>query len=230
MNTSGIYGIFNAISGKVLVGSTANLRTRWNQHRSAARNGRHGNPYFQRAWNLNGEGAFEFRVLEECSKEVLVPREDYWMAFHRSLDSAYGYNMKNASMSVISDEMKRKIGLANSGKRPSVETRSKMSQAHKGKRLPKEQREKMSLAQRGKILSAEHRQILSECHKGNKNPMYGKPLSKEHRHKISLANKGRTAHNKGRPMSEDQKRKLSLAHLDFRKRQREVMALQVKSA
>jgi group I intron endonuclease len=134
MKICGIYGIFNTTNRKVLVGSTMNCDKRWKQHRSNAERNAHPNPHFQRAWNIDKESSFEFRILEECSVESLIPREDYWMAFYKSLDDAYGYNMRNASQTFISEETRKKLSKSMKGRIPH----------NKGKHLTEAQRIKLN--------------------------------------------------------------------------------------
>ena len=78
----------------------------------------------------------------------------------------------------MSDEHKRKIGLANSvsqkGKKHSEKTKRKMSKAQKGKGGYWE----------GKKMTKEHRDNIGKAHKGMK-------MSKTHREKLRKANLGR---------------------------------------
>lgn len=106
----------------------------------------------------------------------------------------------------MSDEHKRKIGLANKGKGPglghevSTETKSKISKALKGRIINEEWRKKMSeshigykpseetrrkLSEIGKRrkLSEEAKRKLSESHKGEKNPRWRGGITSE-RNKI----------------------------------------------
>lgn len=68
------------------------------------------------------------------------------------------------------EETKRKIGLANSGKIFSIEHKTKLSESHKGKLsgIPRtlETKEKLRLAHIGKKLSEEHKRKISKSHIG----------------------------------------------------------------
>lgn len=64
--TAGIYGIFNRDTGRVYVGMTANVQTRWQQHRHALRFGRHTCTQLQADWQHYGPDGFEFRMIEVC--------------------------------------------------------------------------------------------------------------------------------------------------------------------
>jgi hypothetical protein len=88
-----------------------------------------------------------------------------------------------------SEEIKKKISLANKGKKLfplSEEHKRKISEANKGKKHSEEAKRKIGEASRGRKFSEEHRRKIKENHKG----MLGKKLSEEHKKKISEALKG----------------------------------------
>lgn len=163
------------------------MRTRWKTHRTMLRTGTHHTCYLQAAWNKYGEDAFSFEVLEECSRDVLTEREQWWIdnlrpAFNMALTAG------NASWT---------------GRRHSPETLSKMSAAHKGKQYalgtvrPADVRAKMSARLMGHPVSAETRAKIAAVHAGKK-------LSPEHRAAIS-------AFHKGRPKSAETRARISAA-------------------
>lgn len=94
----------------------------------------------------------------------------------------------------LSEEHKRKIGLANSGKKPSEGTIAKRLETIRGRKSTEEQKKKISsglklaysegrrTSRKGKIHSAETRQKISEANKG-------RIVSEETKKKISEANK-----------------------------------------
>lgn len=139
MRGSGIYQILNAINGKRYIGSAASLRQRWMAHRSALRLGRHCNGHLQRAWNLYGGKTFVFSVLEYVSDiEGLVEREQYYMDALRP-----EYNLSptaGSSLGLVrgpqSEEHRRKISEANTGRMWSEEARQKLSAALRGENNP----------------------------------------------------------------------------------------------
>lgn len=143
MPQSGIYGIFNMTNGKVLVGSSQDIPVRFKNHRNEAKRGEHYNPHFQRAWNLNGEASFEFRILEECSVDMLLVREDAWMNHFNSLNDKFGYNTKNANRPIFSTETRQKISEANRHRVYTQETIEKLRKAATGKHLSSERKAKL---------------------------------------------------------------------------------------
>lgn len=86
---SGIYKIEHEKSGKVYVGSSKDIRKRWRQHSSGLRRKRHHNQRLQRAYNKYGSDAFRYEVLEYCSVDVLLDREQFWMDELDSYSSGY---------------------------------------------------------------------------------------------------------------------------------------------
>lgn len=155
----GIYGIRNKINGKIYIGKTGmNFGDRWDSHRSLLNNGKHDNPYLQRAWNKYGPENFEFIIIEECSANDLNEREMYYIKHYKDLGMAYnihdggdgGINLGKH----LSEETKCKIGEKNRinglGRKASDTTKEKMSKSHSGKKyssMSEEGRKNIQLAQ-----------------------------------------------------------------------------------
>ena len=89
----GIYKITNTINNKVYIGQSIDVKWRWYSHKCELRHGRHGNSHLQNAWSLYGEDAFNFELLEECSKEDLNIREQYYIDLYDSYNNDKGYNL-----------------------------------------------------------------------------------------------------------------------------------------
>lgn len=92
---------------------------------------------------------------------------------------------------VISDETRKKMSLAKIGKQRPIEIRKKISESHKGKPFSEEHRARISAAKKGKPLSEEVKAHLSVIERGEGNPMYGRHHSGETRVKISMAKRGK---------------------------------------
>lgn len=88
---SGIYKFVNTVNGKVYVGCSNHLTYRRQQHLRALRNHTHCNRYLQASFDLYGENAFEWSVIEYCPVEQLHAREKYWIAYYTSFGT--GYNL-----------------------------------------------------------------------------------------------------------------------------------------
>lgn len=210
--TSGIYWLYQVSRDRaVYVGSSGNMAQRWRQHRHNLAKGNTHNQYLQRVWNKYGAADFQFMVLEECTVERLIEREQFWAD---ALDPAcnVGEFVENATRGTrFTEEHRRKLSEAARKRGPhgpcSEETKLKISEAQKGKSIPLEQREKMSAARRGRKLSYEHCQSL----KGHPHPQ-----TPETRMKISQSMKGNknglgNKSNTGLKLSEEQRRKMRIA-------------------
>jgi group I intron endonuclease len=87
--TVGIYAIRNKITGKYYVGSAVECEKRWSVHLCHLRRGTHHSVKLQRAWNKYGSQAFRFRILEQCKKDELARREQYWMDHYDAYRRGY---------------------------------------------------------------------------------------------------------------------------------------------
>lgn len=61
---SGIYKIINKIDGKYYVGSSQNIKHRWERHRSNLKKNKHWNRHLQNAYNKYGIDNFEYVIVE----------------------------------------------------------------------------------------------------------------------------------------------------------------------
>lgn len=75
----GVYKITFIPDGRVYVGGSENPLARWVNHKSGLRNRTHENYKLQNLWNEFGEAGFEFTVIETCTLEKLIQREQYWI-------------------------------------------------------------------------------------------------------------------------------------------------------
>lgn len=82
---SGVYAIRNMISGRLYVGASWNLDSRFGNHLSMLRSGWHSNPALQRDWDWLGNEAFEFLILEYCTDTLLGDRELSWVSLFMAI-------------------------------------------------------------------------------------------------------------------------------------------------
>lgn len=111
---------------------------------------------------------------------------------------------------VISDEWRKKISKANTGKPSrnkgiplSPETRAKLSVAHKGAKVPEERRIRISRTLTGRKFTEEHCKKIGLAQTGKKRG----PMRQEWKDKIGDANRGKTH----RPRSEETREKIRKA-------------------
>lgn len=115
-NEPGIYKFTNKVNGKVYIGQTKYLYTRYREHKSELLNNKHHNTYLQRAVNKYGFNNFEHEVLKLCSKDELDFWEEYYIDLYNALDRSKGYNILPAgNVSDMPEETKNKIRVANQG-------------------------------------------------------------------------------------------------------------------
>lgn len=166
----GIYAIWNLVNGKVYIGQAANLKKRQSQHLDALRHNRHGNTHLQRAFDLYGEAAFSFMVVEtydHVDKEALAIAEqsfcDGFIAAGVEL-----YNVRTCVESnlgiVCSDLTRQRLRDAWRTRPPTTEeTRRRLSETLSGKQKSEEHRHNIKAAKAGKPVSeATHRAFLAK--------------------------------------------------------------------
>ena len=214
----GIYKITNKINGKVYIGQSINIDTRWRQHINAK-----DNYAIHNAIKKYGEENFKFEVLLECPVEMLNVWERDMIALYDCI-TPKGYNLTEGGEGYkCSDETRLKMSKAKKGikRKPfSEETKRKMRESHKGIPRSEEVKKKISESNKGKKrqpFSEETKRKLSESLKGKKR----QPFSEEHKRKISNAQKGKNLSEetrlkmsevkKGKHHSEETKIKISNA-------------------
>jgi group I intron endonuclease len=114
-----VYALFCKVTGLAYIGSTVTLSTRLPTHLKRLREGWHHSKKLQRAWKKYGEDSFVLTILEFCSKEHLLEREqfyiDVWHAYKK------GYNcvpIAGATRGYVqSKETRRKKSLAMLGRK-----------------------------------------------------------------------------------------------------------------
>lgn len=124
MIKSGIYIIKNIINGKFYIGSSNNIKLRWNNHLSSLKRGEHHTIMLQRAWDKYGESAFQFEIAEEVTDEskLLTIEQNYLDLIKNSIFRVYNTN------SIASKPPSHK------GLKRSQDTKNKMSRAMIGKK------------------------------------------------------------------------------------------------
>jgi group I intron endonuclease len=111
--SSGIYQIRNKVNGKLYVGSATYLDKRRGDHIARLQRKKHHSFHLQHAWNKYGRDNFIFEVLEYCSPERLIEREQHYID---TLQPEYNVS-KVAGCSACPDEIKERIKKALKGRR-----------------------------------------------------------------------------------------------------------------
>jgi group I intron endonuclease len=113
----GIYKIENKVDGKLYIGRSIDIKTRWKRHVINLKAGRHCNKSLQQAWDEYGEDSFKFIPLQECNVEELCDME---LCTISEADSELLYNSDRPTVLgrlgkvgfKHSEETKRKLSVA----------------------------------------------------------------------------------------------------------------------
>jgi len=169
----GIYKIQNILNDKVYIGSSIHIMNRWSRHRSDLEKNRSTSNKLQNSYNKNGKDNFKFSIIEECSIDDLLEREQLYIDLFDSYNK--GYNSAPKAGNTL-------------GYSPTQETRDKISKAMKGEKNPfygkkhsEESLKKMSKSHSGVKLSEEHKKKIGDAQRG----IPVKPFTEEHKLNIS---------------------------------------------
>lgn len=136
-------------SGKVYIGITSlEPEKRWKSGKGYPHN-----KYFTNAINRYGWENFTHEILfTELSKEEACQKETELIAFYKSNQREFGYNLEKGGYcgSIMSDETKRKISESSKGRKHTEEAKRKVSEANKGHEVSIETRKKISESHKGK--------------------------------------------------------------------------------
>lgn len=165
-NVSGIYAIYNSESDKIYIGQALSIYRRWRVHKCKLARKTHVNRHLQAAWNKYSEECFFLFLLEECEKNDLNSKEEFYLSLFNPKQL---YNQKPVGSS-------RRHYIC------SEETRRKISEANKKRFQDPEQRAKLTSLRLGTKLTEEHKLAISLANKGQKKP----PRTPEHIAKLSL--------------------------------------------
>lgn len=107
----GVYAIKNKITGKMYIGESTNITSRWKTHKQDLNNNTHHSYKLQKEWNEYGESSFQFRIIENFAfaenliidkrklKIVLLCREFYNIKKFNTIEN--GYNIELTLKEVI---------------------------------------------------------------------------------------------------------------------------------
>lgn len=96
---SGIYGIEDAETGGIYVGSADSnngIKKRWSCHAAHLKNNKHSYIELQEAFSDN-PNRIKWIILEECEDEELEERENYWINYCNKIDGWHVINKEKKS-------------------------------------------------------------------------------------------------------------------------------------
>lgn len=123
----GVYEIRNTIDGKLYVGSSLNCEARYTKHVWHLNRGTHDNAYLQNAWNAHGSKAFAFAVLETCTEDELLTREQVY------LDRYYDKQVQCYNINPVAAKPPKCFGNKHAPKSHTEATKTRMSASHKAR-------------------------------------------------------------------------------------------------
>jgi group I intron endonuclease len=188
-----IYKITNKINGKIYIGKTKNVKSRWQKHIWVANNKKYNRPLHNNIRKYGSQN-FNIEIIDSYELEIdAFMAETKHILDYQSNDLTKGMNLtaggEGPSGMKHSNKTKEHLSIVCSGWSQSEEAKQKIGQAHKGKIVSKETREKLKAANLGKILSEETRNKLSKIKQtstlGENNGFYGKTHSQETKNTLS---------------------------------------------
>lgn len=183
-----IYKITNLIDGRIYVGKRQSPTFDPYYWGSGT--------HITRAIKKYGKENFDREIIEWCySLEEIVSREIYWIAELDTQNPDIGYNLSSGGLGSAgctwSEESKDKLRQykgprsPNWGRHLTEEHKKHLSEAHSGKTLSEEHKQKISKSNTGRLCSQETREKISKAltgvskNVGADNPFYGKHWTEE---------------------------------------------------
>lgn len=108
-----IYKITNILNNKIYIGQTKyDIKKRFLQHCSDRKREKCQNRCLYKAMNKYGIEKFRIELIEQCSEEIALKREEYWIKFYNSFTNGYNSTMggdgkKFFNHDEIAQELKR---------------------------------------------------------------------------------------------------------------------------
>lgn len=96
---TGIYKITCVGNNKCYIGQSIAIKRRWNDHKKSLKQGTHYNKYLQNAYNKYGENSFVYEILEQCSKDNLNEREQFYIALFDSFKNGFNCDLGGSNIS-----------------------------------------------------------------------------------------------------------------------------------
>lgn len=178
---SGVYRIWNVVTGQSYIGSSRHIYRRWAQHIGTLPRGKHLSPYLQRSWNRHGATAFIFEILEIVAPDERIMREQVYLdiakpAYNSCPVAGKTEGWKHSQESIekmrrvqscrkpfkLTPEQAHKISLAKKGKPRPQSVKDALRKAKLGKKLSPETCAKMSAGQKLRNQSPERQRQLKE--------------------------------------------------------------------
>jgi group I intron endonuclease len=121
----GVYMILNNTDNKKYIGSSVDVKSRLTQHLWLLKNNKHHNSYLQNSFTKLGEKNFTFKILETCTLENIIDRENFYIGKYKTLYNQNGYNLCLVSdnrRNILDEKTKRQLSVFNMCKNNNFKT------------------------------------------------------------------------------------------------------------
>lgn len=138
-----IYKISNTVNDKIYIGGTTKFTDRKRRHLSELKKGSHCNKNLQKFFNSFGISYLRFEILEQCQKENLLVREQFYLDKYFPLGICFNVCPVAGNTTRVnhSDATKDKIRQRAIGRVQSLETIQKRVLKNTGKKRPESAKE-----------------------------------------------------------------------------------------
>jgi group I intron endonuclease len=211
---SGIYQIINTTNNKIYVGSSINVKQRFNDHKKLLRHNKHPNNHLQSSWVKYGETNFNFKIIEFVINDDLLIREQFYIDLFSSYDSKIGYNLSKTAGSTLGYKFSEESKIKMSNSKINTDSQNKLKEKAESTNFIY-----LNLGESNKINinidinnpfynkshSEESKEKMRLAKLGDKNPNYGKgpmlgkTLTEENKSKIANGNSGKN-NKKSKPI------------------------------
>ncbi len=186
----GIYKFTNNLNGKVYIGKSVNIHSRYKAHIRAAKRfaeyDKHQNITI--ALHKYGINNFTFDIICSCNKKELNDKEIFYINYYNSINNGYNICKGGEGAVIISEKNKKKRSntIRNKWQDPNYREKQRLSRLNKP-RMSEETKDKLrknhnpnSAWNKGGHCSEEWRIKLRESHKDQKPTEYCIQRLKEH--------------------------------------------------
>jgi group I intron endonuclease len=167
----GVYKITCTVNGRFYIGSSHCVTARWRGHRYQLRLGIHKSRHLQSAWNKHGPIAFVFEVLQyEGDREARETLEQHFLDTLQPFGTKgfnYAREVGTTRGIKLTEEHKRKISIASTGRKHSEAAKELIRQSRLGPLNP----------QYGRPMTEKQKAAL--CRSGEAHPWFGRKHSAE---------------------------------------------------
>lgn len=107
---TGIYKITCVPTGTSYIGQSVAIKRRWATHQRELASGKHYNQHLQRAYDKYGKENFTYEILEQCSKDKLNEREEFYIKMFDTYQNGFNQDLGGCNITGEANPMYGKSG------------------------------------------------------------------------------------------------------------------------